>query len=143
VTPQRGDRTVREIVKLYIDAYRSGDTAKLDEIISPDFVDHTFPTFSGGPDGVRRAIETLHRSFGELAVVIEDFIYNDDTAALRVVTTAKHIGTFAGMPASLKQVTWSACDFLRVRDGKIAELWSVQDTISLLRGIGALGAAAT
>jgi predicted SnoaL-like aldol condensation-catalyzing enzyme len=39
---------------------------------------------------------------------------------------------------SAKSQTRSTCDFIRIRDGKIAEPWSVQDTISLLRGIGAL-----
>lgn len=136
--PQGAARTIREIVQLYYDAYRTADTTTIDEIVSPGFVDHSFPTFSGGPDGVRRSIKTLHQSFGDLEYSIEDCVCNDDTAAVRVATKATHIGPFAGTRATGKRVTWSACDFMRVSSGKITELWSVQDTISLLRGIGAL-----
>lgn len=136
--PQRKTRSIREVVDRYVDAYETGDTNKLDEIISPGFVDHSFPAFSGGPEGVRKSIKSLHQGFSAIEYAIEDCICTVDTAAVRVVTTATHVGTFAGKPATGKRVTWSACDFLRVRDGRITELWSVQDTIALLRGIGVL-----
>lgn len=133
-------RSIRDVVHLYLDAYRTGDTSGLDEIISPTFVDHSFPAFSGGPEGVRRSIESLHQSFSDIVFAIEDCICSADMAAVRVVTTATHIGRFVGRPATGKRVTWSAGDFLRAHEGKISELWSVQDTIPLLRAIGALGA---
>ena len=136
--PQRSSISIREIVHLYFDAYRTGDMTRLDEIISDRFVDHSFPAFGGGPEGVRKSIKSLHQSFRAIEYAVEDAVFNEDTAAIRVVTTASHAGTFSGKPATGKRVTWSACDFLRVREGKITDLWSVQDTIALLRGIGAL-----
>jgi len=108
--PQRSSRSIREVVRLYLEAYRTGDTAGLDDIISAHFVDHSFPAFSGGPNGVRRSIETLHRSFRAIEYAVEDAIFNDDTAAIRVVTTATHVGRFADKPATWKHVSWSACD---------------------------------
>lgn len=137
---QRATRSIQEVVELYVDAYETGDTSRLDEIISPSFVDHSFPAFSGGPEGVRRSITVLHQGFGNIEYAVEDCICAGDTAAIRVVTSATHIGTFSGKPATGKRVTWSACDFIRVRDGQITELWSVQDTIALLGGIGVLPA---
>lgn len=127
-----------ELVRRYLDAQRTADTEHLDEFIGPDFKDHSFPDFSGGPDGVRRAIRWLHETFDEIQHTIEDCVCNPDTAAVRIITSARHIGTFSGKPATLKRVTWTACDFLRVRDGMITDVWSVQDTIGLLQGIGAL-----
>lgn len=132
-------RSIRDIVHLYLDAYRTGDSTNLDEIISATFVDHSFPAFGGGPDGVRRSIKTLHQSFSEIALAIEDCVCDAETVAIRVVTTATHSGPFAGKPATGKRVSWSAGDFLRVHGSKITDLWSVQDTIPLLRAIGALG----
>lgn len=132
-------RSIPSLVHQYLDAQRTADTARLDEFISSDFKDHSFPDFSGGPDGVRRAIEWLHHTFDQIEHTIEDCVCNPDTAAVRVITTARHVGTFAGKAPTLKRVTWSSCDFLRVRDGMITDVWSVQDTISLLQGIGALG----
>jgi len=127
-------------VQLYLDAYGTGDTTRVDEIVSEAFVDHSFPAFSGAA-GVRQSIKLLHEGFAAIEIRVEDCVCSDDTAAIRVVTTATHVGAFAGKPATGKRVTWSSCDFIRVRDGKISELWSVQDTIPLLRGIGALDAA--
>ena len=135
--PERSIRSVSEIVELYLDAYRTGDTARLDEIISSEFVDHSFPGFSG-PAGVQKSISCLHQSFTDVELTVEDCVCTGDRAAVRVVATATHIGAFAGKPATGKRVAWSACDFIRVREGQVTDLWSVQDTISLLRGIGAL-----
>jgi predicted ester cyclase len=97
--------TIRELVRRYVDAYQTGDTTPLEDIIGPSFVDHSFPAFSGGPDGVRRSINSLHAGFGEIECAIEDCVCNADTAALRVVTSAMHTGTFHGKPATGKRVT--------------------------------------
>jgi predicted ester cyclase len=132
--------SMRDVVDLYLAAYRTGDTSGLDSIISPAFVDHSFPSFSGGPAGVRRSIKALHQSFSEITITIDDCVHNADTVAIRVSTTARHSGSFGGTRPTGKRVSWTACDFVRVRDGMITELWSVQDTIALLRGIGALSA---
>lgn len=125
-------KTVREVAQLYLDAYRTGDTEYLGEIISPRFVDHSFPEFSGGPEGVRKSIEFLHRGFAAIQYTVEDCICDEHSAAIRVVTAATHVGSSAGRPATSRRVTWSACDFLRVHEGKITDLWSVQDTLALL-----------
>jgi len=133
--------SIREVVQRYLDAYRTGDTTWVDEIVSSGFVDHSFPAFSGTA-GVRKSIRLLHEGFAAIELRVEDCVCSDDTAAIRVVTTATHVGAFAGKPATGKRVTWSSCDFIRIHNGKISELWSVQDTISLLHGIGALDAPA-
>lgn len=131
-------RTVRDVVEDYFQALRTADTTRLADFISADFTDHSFPEFSGGPAGVRRAIEWLHQTFADLEHTLEDFVSNDDSAAVRVISTGKHIGVLSGKAPTHKRVTWAACDFIRVRDGKITDLWSVQATLSLRRCIGAL-----
>ena len=47
-----------------------------------------------------------------------------------------HLGTFAGLPATGKIMTMTGMDFIRIANGKLAELWSNQDTLGLLQQLG-------
>ena len=130
--------STRQVLERYIDAYRSGDTSYLAEIVSPDFVDRSFPSLSGGPEGVARSIRVLHTGFSDVSITLQDVVCHEDRAAIRFTVAGTHSGTFAGRPATARRVTWSGADFMRLDGGKIVELWTVQDSLSLLRGIGAV-----
>jgi predicted ester cyclase len=128
---------VKRIIHRYVTAYESGDTSDLHEIVAADFIDRTFPAFSGGPAGVARAIRALHAGFSDLSCIVEQLVSNEDLAAFRFVIAGVHTGAFAGQAPTGRRVTWSGADFVRIRGGLIAELWSVQDSFALLEGIGA------
>ena len=127
---------IRSVIERYVTAYRSGDTSYLRDIIAPEYVDHTVPAFGDGPDGVARAIQAFHRGFSDVSCSLEQCVCEGDSAAFRVVVAATHTGAFAGRPATGRRITWSAADFVRLRDGKLVELWTVQDTLPLRLGIG-------
>src|SRR5262245_19934698 len=107
----------RDLVLRYVDAYRTGDTTRLGELIAEDFVDHLLPQFRG-PSGVARAIEFLHSGFGDIHSTIEHIVCSEEMAAFQFVleATAK----------SGQRVKWIGADFMRIRDGKISEVWSIQ-----------------
>jgi predicted ester cyclase/uncharacterized cupin superfamily protein len=129
---------MRRTIERYAQAYASGDVTLLDEIVAADFVDHTFPAYSGGPEGVARAIRALHAGFTELTCAIDQCVCEGDSVAFRFTIAGKHTGVFAGRAPTGRRVAWSGADFARLRDGKLVELWSVQDTRPLTRGIGTL-----
>ncbi len=45
-------------------------------------------------------------------------------------------GDFMGMKATGKSATWDAVHIARVRDGKVAEHWAVQDQLGMLQRLG-------
>ena len=126
----------RELVERYVDAYVSGDTSWLSDIIDAEHQDRSYPAFGVGPEGVRRAIETLHAGFTELTASIEHCLSQGDWVAFRMEIAGTHSGEFNEKPGTGQRVDFAAADFARVRGGKFVELWSVQDTAALLLGIG-------
>jgi predicted ester cyclase len=127
----------RQLVERYLQAYASGDTTGLAEIIARDFVDHTFPHHGGGVEGVRHAIEMVQAGLSEITCVIELCVSQADWVAFRVQVSGTHVGEFLGKPATGNRVVWSAADFARVEGGKFRELWSVHDSAAMLLGVGA------
>jgi predicted ester cyclase len=64
-----------------------------------------------------------------------------DKVAVRVINTGTHKGEFLGMAPTYKKVSFVGVGFLTIRDGKIVEQWSVNDTMGLMQQIGAIPAA--
>ena len=50
-----------------------------------------------------------------------------------------HIGTVFGIPATGRRIEFSGMDTVRVgADGRITDIWHVEDTLSLMGQLGAL-----
>jgi predicted ester cyclase len=127
---------LRRLVERYIAAYATGEVSWLDEIIAPDFVDHTFPDF-GGPQGVAAGIRHLHEGLSDVQIQLEFVVCEADSVAFLVTASGTHTGEFVGKLPTGNRIVWKLADFVRVRDGKFAELWNVADNVALLLGAGA------
>jgi predicted ester cyclase len=66
-----------------------------------------------------------------------------DQVAVRVINTGTHKGEFQGIPPTDKKVSFVGVGFLTIRDGKIIEQWSVNDTMELMQQIGAIPSASS
>ncbi len=107
--------------------------ALLDEILAPDFLDHSHPEFRPGPQDIKQNLLDFYTAFPDATINLEDMIGEGDTIAFRFTIRGTHTGTFAGIPPTGKTVTLTGMDFVRIVNGKIAEIWSNQDTLSMLQ----------
>jgi ketosteroid isomerase-like protein len=112
-----GMSDVKKTIASYLEMYRTGDTSCVMECIDADHVDRTLPHFSG-PDGVVRAVARLHSMLADVEIRLEQLVVDGDRAAFLVHAE----GTRDGQRATLR-----VADFARFRDGKLIELWSVQE----------------
>lgn len=129
-------RDTRAIIEAYVDAVRTGDTTRLAETIAPEFRYRNSPPV--GVEGFAAGVRALHAGLAEIACTIEQCVCEGDWGAFRFVLSGKHVGIFMGRAPTGRRVTWSGADFVRVRDGKLVELWPVQETLPLLEGLGAV-----
>ncbi|HZS76014.1 MAG TPA: ester cyclase [Ktedonobacteraceae bacterium] len=126
----------KTIARRYVEMWNTGNLSLADEILSPEYVDHTHPDRSPGPDGVKREIRAFREAFPDSYARVEQMISEGDTVAFRFASYGTHLGTFGPFPPTGKQVQLIGMDFLRIADGKIVELWSVQDTLAWVEQLG-------
>jgi predicted ester cyclase len=73
---------------------------------------------------------------GFRTTIDEQFVSGD-----RVVTIfthhGRHIGDFAGIPGTGREVTWTGIQIDRLRDGKVVEMWVQFDQHGLFEQIRA------
>jgi predicted ester cyclase len=126
----------REVIERYVEISRTGDTSTLGEIIAPDFRLRLAAPI--GVEGVAAFVRVLHAGFTEIVCSLEQCVCDDDSASFRYTIAGTHTGVFAGRAATGRRVAWEGADFMRLRQGKIIQLWPVQDSLPLMEGLGAV-----
>lgn len=123
-------------VRKYIELWSTGNLALADEILATDFVDHSHPGQPSGPESVKQAIKSFREGFPDASITVEQIIAEGDIVAFRFILSGTHLGMFADFPPTGKTNTLTGVDFVRLADGKIVALWSVQDTLSWVQQLG-------
>jgi steroid delta-isomerase-like uncharacterized protein len=119
----------------------AGDAAGAAALIGDGYVGHGMGA-GGGPESVRRDLETWLAAAPDLRIDVEDTIAQDDRVVVRVTMRGTQTGDFAGIPASGRPFEIGGTDVLRVRDGAIVEAWTLCDLASMFAQVGALPAPA-
>ena len=116
-----------------------GKLELIDELFSPDIVDHTFAPQLGltpGREGIRQFIAMLRAAFPDIEVKVQDAVAEGDKVVVRNSAQGTHQGEFMGIPPSGKHATWSEIHIVRFADGKIVEHWAEVDRLGMLQQLG-------
>ena len=93
-----------------------------------------------GPRTRRRTptLTTMFQAFPDLQIQTEELIATSDHIIGRSVLTGTHNGTFAGVAATGKKVSWHSCNVVEIKNGKAIRSRIYADNVSLLRQLGVL-----
>lgn len=108
----------------------------IDELCSPDVVDHVPFGDSAGREGFRRNVETMRDAFEDFTAVVDDAIAEGDTVAMRLTLSGTHTGEFMGIPPTNRSFEVSNMVFTRIEDGRIVERWIQPDMLGMLQQLG-------
>jgi predicted ester cyclase len=112
-----------------------GDLAAADEVLAPDYEDHSpVPLELPGPEGFKRRVEQLRASFA-IRVELHDMLAEGDLVAFRWTITGKHVGEFGGVAPTQREVTITGINLERVVGGKITHHWSEWDREALMKQV--------
>ncbi|MEV8214069.1 ester cyclase [Leifsonia sp. NPDC077715] len=134
----RNAADLRQSYVRLIAAIEADDTDALTASISPSIVDHSaLPGQPPGAAGIVQWMHAMHESLSPLRCVVEDTVVEGDKIAGRVTWSGTHTGSFIGLRATGRTVTFEAMHVLRFDDGQAAEWWGVPDLYGALVGLGA------
>ena len=115
-------------------AWAGGDPSIAEEVFASDFV------LNGqvvGPAGPRRSVAAVHAAFSDVGVDLDLVVTDGPFVVTHYTTTARHTGTFRGVPPSGRSVRATGIVVWQVVDGKVVRDWNVFDTAALLAQITA------
>lgn len=121
------------LVRDSVEAFNTGDTAKLLAVAAPDIVIHyaEMPSPLQGRETWQQGYELMKRAFPDLEIRVDDLVAAGDKVALRLTLGGTHQGEFQGIPATGRTISYVSHEFYRVADGLVAEEWICSDLASL------------
>jgi predicted ester cyclase len=135
------DTSALTVVRRILDeGFATGDTSIVDELASPDLVEHQFGLSGRGEEAlehVREAIRQVHAAIPDIEYTIEDSVQAGDTVWVRATGRGTATGPFFGPPSG-RAVELTVIDVARVVDGRVVEHWGVPDRFALLAQTGVL-----
>jgi steroid delta-isomerase-like uncharacterized protein len=125
----------KAIVRDYLnEVVNDGNMAAFDKYFSEDVVFNNDKNFKRQYAARMLAIRS---AFPDQHLTIEDQIAEGDKVVTRVTFRATHEGQFNGIAPTGRKVQWSGIAMDRIANGKVVEMWHVQNTTALLQQIGA------
>jgi steroid delta-isomerase-like uncharacterized protein len=133
----------KAVLEAFVDSMNRGDVDEILAYLAQDVVDHTpMPGQQPGIEGWRSKWDALSAGFPDLRIEIKQSVAEGDTVAARYTMRATNTGEFMGGPPTGKRIEVPIFDMCRVRDGKLIDLWSLMDSMSMMAQLGLAPSAA-
>ena len=129
--------TNEQIFRILIEeGFSKGDVTVFDKHSSPEFIEHQYGFVPPNVEGVKKAINSLHKAFPDFSLTIEDLIIDNDKVWGRMTGRGTHINQFGPLPPTGKKFEITVIDIMRFKDGKLIEHWGVPDRLALMEQLG-------
>lgn len=126
--------------RTFEEIWNRGDLDAVDELIAGDFIGHSPPDETHGPEGIKQFVSAMRSAFPDLHFTIEDQIAEGDRVATLWKAGGTHQGEFEGVPPTGKQASVQGMTIDRIANGKVVEGWTNWDALGLLQKLGAIPA---
>ena len=127
-----------KIVNEWYRVWDDGDVAGFAKIMHSDVIDHDKnPQIPGSDyDGLVGISQAVTAGFSDVKHNLVDVYYlPNDRIATRWEFVGKHTGNFFGVPATNKMVYFSGQDILQLQDGKVSEIWHIEELLQCMAQI--------
>lgn len=122
----------RKLVLQWQEIWNTGQTDKLSEVITSDFVCHYLTDGEWrGVEGAKTEITNWRKLFPDWHEEVLDFIIEKDKVVIRYNSTGTHSGPYEGIDSTGTKIMISEVSIFRIKDGKLAEQWCFPDDMGL------------
>jgi len=126
----------KAIVRRLNDAYNKNNWDLLDDLVSPDYFDHTSQL--QGLEPLKQRMKLGRLAFTDYHETIEDIIAEGDKVWVFLTYTAIHTGEWHGLAPTGNKVTATVVDIHRIVDGKVLEYWNVTNVLDFFIPMGVI-----
>ena len=123
----------KAIVRRFIEAYNKRNLDLFDDLLAPDYYDHTSKV---GVEGLKQLMNIAFKAFPDFHETIEDIIAEGDKVWARITFTGTHTGEFMGIAPTGKKITTEMVDIFRIVKGKLVEYRDVNNNLDYFKKLG-------
>jgi len=128
----------KSVVRRYLeDVWGKGNVNLLRDLVSQDVTDHNpSPGQPCGFEGQEWAARGFLKGVSNAKMTVDQLVGQGDLVVDHWTYSATHTGEMFGMPATGRKFTITGSDWSRLENGKLAEIWHVEDMLSLMQQLG-------
>ena len=129
----------KDIVRrYYAEVWEKGDPGPLQELLSDDYVDHNpMPGVGADKASAGQVVTMIMGDAADVVLNVGHMVGEGDFVAAHWKMDWTQKGDFmGGIPADGKRLSIEGHDFCRITGGKIAEIWHVEDVMSVMAQLG-------
>lgn len=128
----------KEVARRFIlEAVGDNDRQAWEQTVDADLIDHNpLPGQPAGRAGQEYAVGALREGFPDMVATVEQQIAEGDMVVVRGTVKGTHNGAFMGLAPTGISAEMDWIDIYRLEDGKIAEIWHVENMGSLMSQLG-------
>ena len=125
----------KAVARRFIQVWGDGNLDVIDELAAPSLVVRypTIPQVIQGSRELRHVIAGFRSAFPDS---VEEEIAEGEKVVLRWTFSGTHKGSFMGVPATGKRVTWTGITIYRIVDGRAVEEQGEEDFVGFFRQVG-------
>lgn len=129
----------KAIVRRFFEAFSNADLTVIEEMITPNVVNHTaLAQLRYGAEDFKRLTSLVKSIAPDQQWEIEDMIAGGDQVAVRCTWSGTQQGPYLLAPATGKRFAVQHIHIFRLDDGKVAEHWAIRDDLGMLQQLGAI-----
>jgi predicted ester cyclase len=134
---READGVLAAVRRLPLEVFSEGNVSVLDEVLAPDYVDHSLqPGMPQGADGVRFIVNQLRTAMPDLKATLDIELRDGTFVVHHVHLSGTNTGAAFGVPATGRRAVWAATNIFRTRGNLIVEHWGVVKLDSLWIQLG-------
>ena len=127
----------KTIVRRFVEEFNKRNFAIIDELVSPDYVDHEHQL--RGLEGLKQFMTIEFKGFPDFRMTIEDMIAEGDKVWVRFRETGTQTGEYCGLAPTGKKFAITAVHNFRIVNGKVVEdIFSVSDDLKFYKQLGVI-----
>jgi len=131
----------KEVVKQFVQRFGKGDSSVVDELTTDNFVFHAL-RYGGGDvtdkNYLKQTNDMGHKAFHDYTLTTYDMVAEGDKVMCISKRTGTNTGVFNGIPPTGNTVTIYRFWSFRIVNGKIADIWGMDDTLGQYQQLGVL-----
>jgi predicted ester cyclase len=114
------------LVRDYYHLFETGQLDRLEQFISPDYVDRSAaPGTPAGVEGLRQNIAAFRSAFPNGKITVHDLMADHDSVMARVTMSGTQVAPYAGIPPVNEPVVADGVETFRFSHGMVVESWSL------------------
>lgn len=138
-TTEANKNLVRRFVE---EVFNNRNLDAIEAFLAPDLVDHTLPpSLPPTTEGSKQGVSMFLKAFPDLRITIDDLVAEGDRVIIRYTSRGVQRGSFGGLPPSGRRVEVSSYLTARIANGKIVEMWGLDDRLAMIQQLGMIPAA--